>query len=160
MGSCLGLVSKKELDELRKEIDKNNDGVITKSELEEWTNKQNEKKNVIINLKKDIKVLKEINKNLENKIKQFINENNDAANIENKQQLENLLSEQQINIFVEQLLDDHNINIQYLPDYVEKQLYRNILMIIFGFLRKITSNSSFNIIGHELKLSFQPINDK
>ncbi len=66
------------------------------------------------------------------------------------------ISRQKISDFVNVLLNDENINIQYLPDIVERQIYTNVLMIIFSLLNHSLDNFDINFLDHKLKCSFNP----
>lgn len=67
------------------------------------------------------------------------------------------LSEEQIRRFVEQLLADENVNIGYLPDWVERQLYINFFNLLIGLLRKTVSSTSIRFIGHEVSMVMVPM---
>ncbi len=66
------------------------------------------------------------------------------------------LSEAQIRKFVEELLTDEKVNIGYLPDWVERQLYVNFFNLLIGLLRKTISSTSFQLIGHEVSMVMLP----
>jgi len=55
--------------------------------------------------------------------------------------------------FVEQMLADPNVNIYYLPDIAEKQLYTNVLKMFLNLIQKSAENLKIQFIGHELKIS-------
>ena len=67
------------------------------------------------------------------------------------------ISREKINDFVETLLSDENINIRWMPDYVERQLYRNIFTILIGLVENMLDNASIEIIGHKIKMSISQI---
>lgn len=66
------------------------------------------------------------------------------------------LSEEQIRRFVEELLTDDKVNIGYLPDWVERRLYMNFFNLLIGLLRKTVSTTSFELLGHEVKMVMLP----
>lgn len=53
--------------------------------------------------------------------------------------------------YVEELLNDESINIGYLPDGVEKAMYRNAITLMLNLFKKIANESSVNLLGHTLK---------
>jgi len=61
--------------------------------------------------------------------------------------------------YVDKMISDPDVNINYLPDFVEKQLYRNILKIVLGLLDHILNNSHLMVFNHEIKLDLLPIPD-
>lgn len=52
-----------------------------------------------------------------------------------------------------------NINIGYLPDYVEKQIYKNIFSYMMNMFKEIILNSKIQVVGHEITISIKPINE-
>ena len=57
---------------------------------------------------------------------------------------------------VDKLLQDPTINIYYLPDGVERQIYINIIKIMFHSISVFTTNSGFELFGHIFKVGFEP----
>ena len=68
------------------------------------------------------------------------------------------ISEEKIDEFVNEILKDQNININYFPDAVERKLYRNVLILVFSLLNKTVDSASIKVIGHEIKITINPIN--
>lgn len=58
--------------------------------------------------------------------------------------------------YVEKMLVDPNVNINYLPDFVERQLYRNVLKMILGLLDHVLQNSHVNLLNHEIHFDVTP----
>lgn len=69
----------------------------------------------------------------------------------------NSISLVQIDKLIDQIMKERNI--EYLPDFVERQVYRNILTIIFNLLEGTIDNSSIQLVGHEIKLTINPIKE-
>ena len=69
------------------------------------------------------------------------------------------LSRKRINLFVEQLLDNKNVNIRYLPDAVERQIYRNVITILIGIMDDVISTTSIRFMGQQIVLDLKPIVD-
>lgn len=136
------------------ELENKNKNIISNSK----NNNNNEEK--IIELKKQIKSLKNINKCFEKKIKEYecieinqIKENNINI-INNNAGLTKLISKEQINSYIEKLLNDDNINIKYLPNFVERQIYKNIFNILIGVMDNIIESSSLTIMDHKIDMVF------
>lgn len=172
---------KNELQNL-KEMDKNNDGIITKDEFLSWKNLQktnmekleqkieqrvNEKYSELLSkretelqeasgqiqeLSRQIESLKTMNSALEKELSQKQSGHN-ALNT--KVQLQEL-SQQKIDEFVEKLLSDKNVNIGYFPDFVERKLYKNIFTLLLGILDNTLATTSINFMGHQLMLTMAP----
>jgi len=71
-------------------------------------------------------------------------------------QKQNLLSKQKIQQFVNKLLEDENVNIRYLPDVVEKQIYTNVLTIVMELLEHLVEDLNISFMGHNIKMSMDP----
>ena len=69
------------------------------------------------------------------------------------------ISQDKIDKFVEEMMLNKNINIGYLPDYVEKQIYKNIFSYMMNMFKEIILNSRIQVVGHEITISIKPIND-
>jgi hypothetical protein len=68
----------------------------------------------------------------------------------------NEISKEKIKDFVNNLLTDEDINIIYLPDIVERQIYINILTIILGIVNHSLDDINIKFLEHNLKMSFHP----
>ena len=167
------------LEKLEK-LDINNDGIISKEEFERWKNndlviiKNNIKDDIkreyenkllhlndtISNLNKEILSLQYVNKDLETSLK---NKNNlieklgsNINNDTNVNELLSLLSREHINKYVEEMLMDEETNIKFLPDVVERQIYRNVFRLSIKLINKILNTMSFQMVGHKLHMSMIP----
>ena len=69
------------------------------------------------------------------------------------------ISHDKIDKFVEEMMLNKNINIGYLPDYVEKQIYKNIFSYMMNMFKEIILNSKIQVVGHEITISIKPINE-
>lgn len=66
------------------------------------------------------------------------------------------ISAEQIDFFVQTILTDNNMNISYLPDWVEKQLYYNFFHMLLVMIKTTADNSSFKVIGHDIHFTMKP----
>ena len=57
----------------------------------------------------------------------------------------------------DRLLRNTHVNQWWIPDVVERQVYRNCLKLIFCLIDKIADSLSVRLCGHELSLSFEPM---
>lgn len=116
-------------------------------------------KSQIDELLKQVDALKKINNDLENKVKHLESKNEQLLTQAEVNRIDSLseLSQKRIDEFVEELLKNENINIDYLPDFVERQIYRNTINITFKLLNKLFNTTSIKFMGHKLKLDIEPL---
>lgn len=168
-------------------LDGDGDGIVTKKELVQWEKNQKKlmetlqdkledkihqkytdiivEKESIINkqqleiddLKKQINGLKNINRGLEKDLFKKIDdqvccEKPDKGKITQ-------LSQKRIHEFVQNMLKDPNVNISYLPDWVEEKIYINVFMIMMGILDETLSSTSVRFLGHNMTFNFEPLKD-
>lgn len=105
----------------------------------------NNAKNKINELEKQNESLKKINDltKVENKTEQPVNKTSHV-------------SAQRVDQFVDTLLADKDVNIKYLPDFVERQIYRNVIMLLMGLVETALNSSNINFIGHKLTFDITP----
>jgi len=115
-------------------------------------------------LKKELKALKKINGALQKKkveeiktrIKDGFDEDKSSSIFAETDRKTNKLSEDQIRLFVDELLKDQDVNISVLPDWAERQIYINVFNILLGLVKKTVETSSIKFIGHEVGLNMRP----
>lgn len=149
-------------------LDKDEDGVVSKDEFELWKKRQQvdlekfkqevidseklkhekiliEKDAELKELKKELKALKKINLELQKEeVEQIRTRIKDGLVSEDK------LSEDQIKIFVEELLKDQDVNIGVIPDWAERRIYENVFTMLIGLIRKTVDTSSVKFMGHKV----------
>ena len=103
-------------------------------------------------LHRQIESLKTINNKLEKELSDAKSKKDENVN---KVQLQEL-SQQKIDEFVEKLLSNQNVNIGYLPDFVERQIYKNVFSLLLGILDNTLTSTKINFMGHELLLTMGP----
>jgi hypothetical protein len=152
MGVLFSKKHDKKLDErltLLEQVDKNNDMKITERELNKWwedkMNSEKEKnKNLILELENSKKQIEDM--------KKIINNIDLSSNTIKKDNIKQL-SKIKIEEFVEKLISDEQLNINWLPDYVERQIYFNVFNIIMRLLTDILEDTSLELIGHKIKFN-------
>lgn len=65
-------------------------------------------------------------------------------------------SEKKIEEFVQNILDNPDTNISWLPDVVERRLYKNISTIIINLLESTIENSDITFLGHTIRFVMDP----
>ena len=152
MGVLFSKKHDKKLDErltLLEQVDKNNDMKITERELNKWwedkMNSEKEKnKNLILELENSKKQIEDM--------KKIINNIDLSSNTIKKDNIKEL-SKIKIEEFVEKLISDEQLNINWLPDYVERQIYFNVFNIIMRLLTDILEDTSLELIGHKINFN-------
>ena len=125
---------------------------VSRQEFEEFKSKHqncDKLKEENIELKKQIESLKLFNSSINEKT---------SNNTINKGKMK--LSKTKINNYVDEIINNSETNIRYLPDFVEKQIYRNVFRIGINLMDKICESSSINIFGHTLSFEFDPEDNK
>ena len=110
-------------------------------------------------LKRENDSLREINRKLESSL--ITEEIERLEGLETSIPLRNTstnsVSPQKISFFVEQLLQNEEINIKYFPDPIERQLYRNVFKMALELVNKVISESKIEFMGHVITLHMEPI---
>lgn len=158
-------------------IDKDKDGVVSKDEFELWKKRQEvdledfkqkvvdgeklkhekvllQKDSELKELKKELKALKKLNEKLQREeIEEIRTRVRDGLD-------EGKLSEDQIKIFVDELLKDQDVNISVLPDWAERRIYQNVFTILIGLLKKTVETSSLEFMGHKVGFEMRASGNK
>lgn len=168
-----------DLDQIRARLadlekaDQNQDGVITKDEFLSWKEKQQadldafktnliqmkdqEYHQKISDLKKELTSLKSINKQLNQKLKKRRNPKKSSNQPVQQHVAFSDQSRHRIQEVIDRMIANEAVNIKYLPDIVERQLYKNIFNILLGLLSELVEGSSFKLIGHEITLNLKAL---
>ena len=148
--------------------DNNNDGIVTREEFDNWVNhfdsnykdavEKKEREIITANLKiEDLEHQIESLTDILNKKEKKKQNNIIYAKREVPNPNEDELSEIRINEMVDDLLKDENINIKYFPDWVEKQLYRNVLSLCINLMDSVLDTTNINFMGHQVTFDLHPI---
>lgn len=165
-----GSKKSKNLDE---DVDGNKDGIITRKEFDSWvkhfereiTSKNSKKKEEltktkqkVVELEKQIEALIKLNDDL-NKQTQQIQQTNTTVKAKKDLSQENELSQLRIEEMVEELLANQNINIKYFPDWVEKQLYRNVISLVMNLMDSVLDQTNIDFMGHQITFDLHPLSN-
>jgi len=66
------------------------------------------------------------------------------------------LSSDIINEYVQKLINDENINIDYLPNFIEKTIYKNIFTILIGVINNLIDTTEIKFLNHNITLNIEP----
>jgi len=61
---------------------------------------------------------------------------------------------------VDQMLLREDVNIGWLPDVIERQLYINVITLILGVVDQTISSMSINVVGHRMSMSISHLAKK
>jgi hypothetical protein len=67
-----------------------------------------------------------------------------------------VIDEKAIDIFVQGLIDDPNVNIHGVPDFIERAMYKKLAKSCLVGLEKVFDNISFELMGHKVRLIIEP----
>lgn len=169
-------------------IDRNGDGIITREELSQWMKQQKtdmdyfqrkvedqisakyqkeliDKDNEIKELSRQVQALKNINKMLETQKSKVI-ENYAVSGggkprelVKRKSRLDEV-SKKRVDEFVEKILADENVNIKYLPDFVERQIYKNVFNLMINLLDNVLETTTISFLGHKMTIDIDPVTEE
>ena len=60
-------------------------------------------------------------------------------------------------MILDELLDNKEVNMCYLPDGVEKELYKNLLVYGLNIMKEVISTSKVQVVGHEITFTIKPL---
>lgn len=144
------MITKDEFNDLKQKFEKLEEDVEKKVSMK-YAKLISERDAQINDLAKQVESLKSINSGLELKMKNMVlDPENPVSNKLNE------LSQAKVNEFVDQLLSDANVNIKYLPDFVERAIYKNVLNLIIALLNNIFNTVSIKFFGHNLTFNIMP----
>lgn len=127
-------------------IDRNNDNKISQLELNTWWENKMKEHN---KEKEDLECQLKDTRNELNRLKSLIKNQNDVE----KTIVNNEVSKIHVEEFVNKLMNDEEINISWLPDMVEKQIYINVFNMILKILSDSFKDTSVSLINHKLKIN-------
>lgn len=61
------------------------------------------------------------------------------------------ISTELIHQYVQNMLDQEEYNIGYIPDFVERQIYEKFFRLLLALLERTIETSSVKIMGHEIR---------
>lgn len=117
-------------------------------------------RNEIKELQKQIAVLTKINANLNAKVTEASGFSAAVLVQDNKEMQLQEVSKKRIDEVVNSLLADENINMKYFPDWVEKQLYRNVITLMINLCASLLDTASVKCMGHEMTFDLHPIDSQ
>ena len=62
------------------------------------------------------------------------------------------VSRERVDEIVEGFMQNHSINNVFLPDFIERAIYTNVIRLILGVAEEILDGTSIEILGHRVEL--------
>lgn len=117
----------------------------------------NESKNIekLIKLTNKVEELEKQNESLKSllEVKKTIPSGTVPETVSSNQELTELRIEE----MVDNMLANENINIKYLPDFVEKAIYKNVLNLTINLMESMLKNANITFMGHQVTFELKPI---
>jgi hypothetical protein len=116
-----------------------------------------EQKRVVDELQKQNQSLMSINKQLRKELKEYrklkkqMTKSPRATPSASGSGIDTKISAEAIKEYVDQLIENEAVNIKYLPDFVERQIYHNVFNMLLNILDHVLNNSHIALFNHEIK---------
>ena len=63
-----------------------------------------------------------------------------------------------VDTFIDEfLMKNKDVNFSAMPDFMEKDIYRNLLRVVIGNLTEILKSCRFQILNHIITIHIEPI---
>ena len=62
-----------------------------------------------------------------------------------------------IDNFVDKILANKNCNVSWIPDKIEKAMYRNVMHLVIGYIESITESVEIKVANHKITIAMEPI---
>jgi hypothetical protein len=69
---------------------------------------------------------------------------------------EDPISDTAIEAFVAERLEDDDINNKFIPDFIEKRLYKNMMKFILQIVLVTVRKTKIELFGHEIAMTLRP----
>lgn len=139
--------------------------VYDQSEIQHYRRQTDDYRRQMDELARENKALKHYNQTLRNeqhklatKIEQLtVTMNRSQSRRSNPPKIKTSISTEHIKRFVDEMLEDPEINIYGFPDAIEKQVYRNVFNMVLRLLDHVVETSEVKLFGHKMVFDIQPI---
>lgn len=68
------------------------------------------------------------------------------------------ISSDVVDKIVENLLSKKDVNMSYVPDVVEKEIYKNLIIYFFGIFKEVVDTTKIEFLEHEITFIMKPKN--
>lgn len=63
------------------------------------------------------------------------------------------LRTEKVSKYVDEMLKDASINIEYFPDYIERKIYRNVFNLVLNLMDHVLETTELKLFGNELQIT-------
>ena len=72
-----------------------------------------------------------------------------------KKTINDVIDEKQIKLTADKLIKDKDVNLKYLPDFIERRFYESIIRIFLALIKETCDTTKLSILGHEIDIVLQ-----
>lgn len=80
----------------------------------------------------------------------------DSSHLTSHMVADKLLTQQTIKEIVDGFMRDEAINSRFVPDYVERSIYQNVLTLVVGIMERVVEGAEVQVLGHTITLQMRP----
>lgn len=63
-----------------------------------------------------------------------------------------------IDKIIENLISKKDVNMSYVPDIIEKEIYKNLIIYFFGIFKEVVDTTKIEFLEHEITFIIKPKN--
>ena len=64
-----------------------------------------------------------------------------------------------IDAVVDEFLKDNGLNTVFIPDFVEKKLYKNVLVLALSAMNRVLDTAHVEFLGHRIEFFMKPASE-
>lgn len=61
-----------------------------------------------------------------------------------------------IDAVVDEFMKDNGLNVTFIPDFIEKRLYRNVLVLALSAANRVLDTAHVEFLGHRVEFIMKP----
>ena len=65
-----------------------------------------------------------------------------------------------VHALVERYLKDEHLNSKFIPDFIEKRIYSNMLRVSIGLLKDTLEHTKLEVLGHRITINVTPMENE
>ena len=63
----------------------------------------------------------------------------------------------EVRTIIDRFLKNELINNPYIPDFIERKLYANVIKLVIGIMKETVESSKIDVLGHRISFKLEPI---
>ncbi len=162
-----------EINDLRAQLDKNNDNIVTKDELAEYFNQLTDKIDTNNNNKIDQDEIRDyIDQQLKNQTDETDKWKQAYENLHDKYEIlldniirdtptennESHISSKALQEYIQtEIIEDAEANLRLVPDKLERKIYLTVYKTIMKSVEGIFNTTSVDVLNHRVTFNIQPV---